>query len=34
LRNDRRAIFTAATKAQQAVDWLFERNAEGQEAAA
>jgi antirestriction protein ArdC len=23
LRNDKRAIFTAATKAQQAVDWLF-----------
>lgn len=26
LRNDKRAIFTAAAKAQQAVDWLFKRN--------
>ncbi len=34
LRNDRRAIFTAATKAQQAVDWLFKRNLNLEEAAA
>ena len=34
LRNDRRAIFTAATKAQQAVDWLFQRDGNVQEAAA
>jgi antirestriction protein ArdC len=34
LRNDRRAIFTAATKAQQAVDWLFHRDLKIQEAAA
>ena len=34
LRNDRRAIFTAATKAQQAVDWLFHRDLKTQEAAA
>ncbi len=34
LRNDRRAIFTAATKAQQAVDWLFKRNLHLEEAAA
>lgn len=26
LKNDKRAIFTAATKAQQAVDWLSNRN--------
>ena len=34
LRHDRRAIFTAATKAQQAVDWLFQRDLKIQEAAA
>lgn len=34
LRHDRRAIFTAATKAQQAVDWLFKRNLNIEEAAA
>ena len=34
LRNDRRAIFTAATQAQQAVDWLFRRDLKVQEAAA
>ena len=34
LRNDRRAIFAAAAKAQQAVDWLFQREVKSQEAAA
>lgn len=34
LRNDRRAIFTAATQAQQAVDWLFHRDLKTHEAAA
>jgi len=34
LRNDKRAIFTASTKAQQAADWLFKRNLDAQETAA
>ncbi|MDQ2833434.1 MAG: zincin-like metallopeptidase domain-containing protein [Acidobacteriota bacterium] len=34
LRDDRHAIFAAATKAQQAVDWLFHRDPKVQEAAA
>jgi antirestriction protein ArdC len=34
LRNDRRAVFTAAAKAQQAVDWLFQRDLKNQEVAA
>ncbi|MGI9071168.1 MAG: zincin-like metallopeptidase domain-containing protein [Bryobacteraceae bacterium] len=33
LRNDKRAIFTAAAKAQQAIDWLLKRNV-AEEAAA
>ncbi len=34
LRNDKRAIFTASNKAQQAVDWLFQRNLDVRETAA
>ncbi|MDQ2842669.1 MAG: zincin-like metallopeptidase domain-containing protein [Acidobacteriota bacterium] len=34
LQNDKRAIFTAAAKAQQAVDWLFQRELDIQETAA
>ena len=34
LRNDKRAIFTASAKAQQAIDWLFKRNHDAKEAAA
>jgi antirestriction protein ArdC len=32
LKNDKRAIFTAAGKAQQAVDWLLRQNAKEQAA--
>jgi antirestriction protein ArdC len=34
LKNDKRAIFTAAGKAQQAVDWLLRQNAKEQAAEA
>jgi antirestriction protein ArdC len=33
LKNDKRAIFTAASQAQQAADWLLHRMDSGQEAA-
>jgi antirestriction protein ArdC len=33
LKNDKRAIFTAASKAQQAIDWLTEQVEHRKEAA-